>query len=143
MRNILKMKNFILVIFIVSCVSCKKDLVQPIAELNGIYTGIFTVEYSEDPIFYDENILSNDVTIVFEDSIYSCSNGENYIPAGGSGKYELIGKKISFNDENGWFGNFDENLILNGVYEIQNNNSTIVISAHNGIGYYEYKLIKQ
>lgn len=134
---------FSLLIISLSLISCEKDLEQPIVELNGIYTGTFTVEYSEDPIFYDENVLSNEVTIAFEDSIYSCSDGENYIPAGGSGKYEIDGKRITFHDENGWYGNFDGNLILNGDYEIQNNKSNIVISAHKGIGFYKYKLIKQ
>ena len=101
------------------------------------------MEYSEGPIFYDELELSNEVTIEFENGIFGCSSGENHIPAGGSGEYEIDSNKIIFNDENGWYADFDGNLILDGKYDIQENNSEITISAHKGIGFYKYRLIKE
>ncbi len=123
--------------------SCDKDEELPLSELKGVYTGTFTVEYSEDPIFYDQMELSNEVTIEFENGDFTCSSGENHIPAGGSGKFQIDGNKINFNDEKGWYGDFDGNLILDGDYEIQERKSAITISANKGIGFYEYRLIKQ
>jgi len=125
--------------------SCDSDSVneQVVKELNGTYKGVFTVEYSKDPVFYEEYILSDEVTVLFENNVYSCSREDNYIPAGGSGKFEIDGYIISFEDENGWFADFDWNLILDGDYKIHKSNSTIVISAHKGIGYYKYELVKQ
>lgn len=123
--------------------SCDKDEELPLSELKGNYSGTFTVEYSEDPIFYDQKEFSNEVSIEFENGNFTCSSGENHIPAGGSGKFEIDGNKIIFNDENGWYADFDGNLILDGEYEIQERKSDITISAHKGIGFYKYRLIKQ
>ncbi len=123
--------------------SCDKDEELTFSDLNGIYIGTFTVEYSEDPIFYDQMELSNEVTIEFENGIFSCSSGENHIPAGGSGKFEINGNKITFNDKNGWYADFDGNLVLDGEYDIKENNSKIIISAQKGIGFYKYQLNKQ
>lgn len=143
MRHRFKTKNFIFVFIILSLMNCDKDEELPLSELIGVYTGTFTVEYSEDPLFYDEMELSNEVTIEFENGNFTCSSEENHIPAGGSGKYKMNGNKIIFNDENGWYGNFDGNLILNGEYEIQERKSDVTFSAHKGIGFYKYRLIKQ
>lgn len=123
--------------------SCDKDEELHLSELRGVYSGTFTVEYSEDPIFYDQKELSNEVSIEFGSGNFTCSSGESYTPAGGSGKFEIDGTKIVFNDENAWFANFDWNLILDGEYEIQEKESGITISAHKGIGFYKYRLIKQ
>ena len=114
-----------------------------VESLNGTYSGTFTVKYLEDPVFYDQLVLSNDVSIEFENGTFTCSNGENFIPAGGSGEYELHGNKITFNDENAWFANFDWNLILEGEYNIIQKRSVIIISARKGIGLYKYQLTKQ
>ncbi len=142
MRHGFKIKNFIFVFIILSFMSCDRDEELPLSELIGVYTGTFIVEYSEDPIFYDQMELSNEVTIEFENGNFTCSSGENHIPAGGSGKYEIEENKITFNDENGWYANFDGNLILDGEYDIKENKSEITISVHKGIGYYKYRLIK-
>ncbi len=137
---------FILGLLFLGAVSCDNDdessLSELTSELEGSYTGVFTVEYSEDPIFYDQLMLTNEVTIEFENGTFTCSNGENFIPAGGSGTYEMNGTKITFNDENGWFANFDWNLILDGEYNIGERNSEIVISARKEIGSYTYRLAK-
>jgi hypothetical protein len=129
------------IIYILSCIffitSCEDDTL-PQFELKGIYDGIFTVEYSEQQTF------SNEVTITFNDSTYSCTSGENHIPAGGSGKFEIHSSTITFHDENGWFANFDWNLILDGEYDLNRDNSTIIISAHkNDVGFYKYEFEKQ
>lgn len=135
--------NFAFFLIVLCIVSCDKDDELPISDLMGVYNGTFTVEYSEDPSFYDELTLSNDVTIEFEDGNFSCSSGENHIPAGGSGTYEIVGNKITFSDENGWYADFDWNLILDGEYDIKETNSEITISAHKGIGFYKYRLMKE
>jgi hypothetical protein len=136
------MKSNIVILFIAVitclCCSCDDDNTQPQFEINGIYDGLFTVEYSEQQVF------SNEVTITFNDSTYSCTSGANHIPAGGSGKFEIYGNTITFSDENGWFADFDWNLILDGEYELNRDNSTIIISAYkNDVGFYKYELEKQ
>ena len=143
MRHRLKIKNFIFALIFLSFVSCDKDEELTFSYLKGVYNGTFTVEYSEDPIFYDQMELSNEVTIEFKNGNFSCSSGENHIPAGGSGKYEMNENKITFNDENGWFADFDGNLVLDGEYDIKEENSKIIISAKKGIGFYKYHLKKQ
>lgn len=122
--------------------SCDKDEELSLLELKGVYTGTFTVKYSKDPIFYDQWELSNEVTIEFKNGKFTCSKGTGYIPAGGSGKYEIDGHKITFNDENGWWTNFDGNLILDGEYDLQKNKSDITISSRKGIGFYKYTILK-
>ncbi len=123
--------------------SCDKDEELSFSDLKGVYNGTFTVEYSEAPIFYDQMELSNEIIIEFEDGNFSCSSGENYIPAGGSGKFEIKENKITFIDENGWYADFDGNLVLDGEYDIKEENSQIIIFAQKGIGFYKYKLNKQ
>ena len=143
MRYRLKIKNITLALIILCFVSCSQDEELSISNLQGVYIGTFTVEYYEDPIFYDEMELSNAVTIEFENGNYSCSSGDNHIPAGRSGNFEIKGNKIIFIDENGWYADFDGNLVLDGEYDIKAANSEIIISAHKGIGFYRYQLKKQ
>ncbi len=143
MKHSLITKNIVFAFIVLNFMSCDKDDELTLSELSGIYNGTFSVEYSEDPIFYDQLELSNGVTIEFENGNFTCSSGENHVPAGGSGKYEINGNKITFDDENGWYADFDGNLILDGEYDIKETKSEITISAHKGIGFYKYRLIRK
>lgn len=107
--------------------------------LNGIYTGTFTVEYLNGDTF------SNAVTVNFnEENNYQSSGNEDYFPAGGSGTYEKSNSTIEFYDINYWTANFDGNLILNGEYNYSLNENELIISANkNDVGFYKYELIKE
>lgn len=105
---------------------------------DGIYSGTFTVEYDSGQSY------SNPVSITISGGNYSCSNGENHIPAGGQGTFSISGSKITFQDTLLWTADFDWNLILNGEYTIAFDGDEIEISAlKNGLGLYQYKLRKE
>lgn len=120
--------------------SCNDDELNQ--NLNGNYSGIFTVKYSDGTTF------SNNVTVTFnEKNNYSSSGNGNiydFYPAGGSGTYEKGKSTIIFYDINGWYANFDWNLILNGEYEYSINENELTISANkNNVGFYKYELTKE
>ena len=116
--------------------SCSKDNSDtPISE--GKYKGTFTVTYSSGK-------QSGQTTLVLENGRYSCTGNPDRIPAGGSGTYSFEEGKITFTDENPWTTDFDGNLILEGQYDYQYNGKNLKISADkNGVGHYEYNLVKQ
>jgi len=125
---------FVLVLASTACTD--KDKIDD-TDLNGTYTGTFTVEYA------NGNSYSNTVTVTLNHNQYVSSTGENRIPAGGSGGYYLEGNKIVFLDENLWVADFDWNLILSGEYDLQLADKSVEISAmKNGVGFYQYKLQK-
>ncbi len=135
------MRTLILVlIFTVLIYSCAEDD-SGVLDLNGNYTGVFTVEYS------DGTKHSNTVTVNFSENNYSSSgngNANDFYPAGGSGSYEIKNSKILFSDINIWLAHFDWNLILNGEYDYTINKNKLIISAtKNNIGFYEYELEKK
>lgn len=137
------MKNGIfkmLLIAILTFTSCNSDDDNNDNQnLNGIYTGTFTVEYLNGDTF------SNAVTVNFnEENNYQSSGNEDYFPAGGSGTYEKSNSTIEFYDINYWTANFDGNLILNGEYNYSLNENELIISANkNDVGFYKYELIKE
>lgn len=110
--------------------------------LNGNYSGTFTVEYA------DGTIHTNSVTVLFsEPNTYSSSgdgNANDFYPAGGNGTYQMENSKIIFSDTNIWLAHFDWNLILNGEYDYSINDDRLTISASkNNIGLYTYELRKE
>ena len=109
---------------------------------DGIFSGIFTVKYFES--FYWE-AGSGEVTIKLKNGrFYSTANPDgSRIPAGGSGTFSVNGDRITFNDENGWFANFDWNLILNGEYDFVFDGKRLRIWRETDFGLYEYILEKQ
>ncbi len=124
-------------IILLAATACNdKDKIDD-TNLNGTYTGTFTVQYS------NGNSYSNPVTVTLNHNQYTCSSAENRIPAGGSGGYYLEGGKIVFLDENIWTADFDWNLILSGEYDLKFAENRLEISAmKNGVGFYQYKLQK-
>jgi major membrane immunogen (membrane-anchored lipoprotein) len=116
--------------------SCSKDNSDtPISE--GKYKGTFSVTYKSGK-------QSGRTTLVLENGRYSCTGNPDRIPAGGSGTYSFEEGKITFTDENPWTTDFDGNLILEGQYDYQYNGKNLKISADkNGVGHYEYNLVKQ
>ncbi|WP_027078044.1 hypothetical protein [Maribacter antarcticus] len=120
--------------------SCNSDDDKNVIEnLNGNYTGTFTVEYSNGDTF------SNPVTVSFnEDNNYQSSANNDYFPAGGNGTYEKNNSTIEYYDINIWTANFDWNLILNGEYNYSINGDELLISANkNDVGFYKYELTKE
>lgn len=132
MRTLLTIAG--LFIAITACTETEK---QTDSLSDGSYTGTFTVEYS------DGQSYSNPVTVTISGSHYSCTAGENHIPAGGHGTFTIDGSKITFRDELMWTADFDWNLILNGEYNFKIDGGEIEISAmKNSLGLYQYKLRK-
>lgn len=128
-------------IILAGMVSCDNDdsLIQ---NLNGNYSGTFTVEYP------DGTIHTNSVTVLFsEPNTYSSSgdgNNNDFYPAGGNGTYQMKNSKIIFSDTNIWLAHFDWNLILNGEYDYSINDERLTISASkNNVGFYTYELRKE
>lgn len=133
-------KIIVITIFFLSLNSCNNDdnNNQP-QNLEGSYTGTFTVEYLNGDTF------SNPVTVSFNgENNYQSSSNDDYFPAGGSGTYEKDNSMINFNDVNQWTANFDWNLILNGEYNYSINGNELMISANkNDVGFYKYALTKE
>ena len=107
--------------------------------LNGEYVGTFTVT------FLNGESYTNPVTVFFTgENNYDSSGNSDYIPAGGSGTYDIGNSTIIFSDINIWTANFDPNLILAGEYEYSLIEKALTISAkRNGFGTYTYNLVKE
>ena len=121
----------------IAMTACTETEKQTATLSDGSYTGTFTVEYD------DGQNDSNSVTITISGNHYSCSAGENHIPAGGHGTFTISGSTITFRDEMMWTADFDWNLILNGEYNFKIDGGEIEISAmKNSLGLYQYKLRK-
>ena len=136
------LKIICVLIFAMTLIACTKDEETTNQNVNGKYSGIFTVEYLNGTTF------SNPVTINFngEKEYNSSGNGNNndFYPAGGNGTYEKGEATIVFYDTNHWLANFDWNLILNGSYNYVLDGDKLVISADkNNIGLYKYELLKE
>lgn len=138
------MKSKISHIFLIAIVSfainsCSSDDEPSTPNLTGTYSGTFRVEYQNGESF------SNPVEVSFmSENKYNSSGNDKYIPAGGSGTYEVNESIIEFKDINYWTANFDWNLILNGEYEYSLTGDQLTLSAHkNEMGLYIYELNKE
>ncbi|MFN7540166.1 MAG: hypothetical protein ACK5RQ_08945 [Bacteroidota bacterium] len=132
----MKKTNIVAFLFLmVSFISgCKKDK-MPIQD--GIYTGTFTVTYSN-------GSQTGPVTIELKNRTYTSSSNANRIPAGGSGTFQVNKNKMIFSDDKMWTADFDWNLILNGEYEAVFDGKKLTLSAsRDGVGQYQYELQKQ
>jgi len=129
---------YVLLLFLLLS-GCSKDN-QHAGIAFGDYTGTFKVVYSS-------QTQTGPVTVTFSPgNRYSSTFNPNGIPAGGSGTYNfsLLQDSITFNEMNYWTGNFDWNLVLKGKYSYTFDGSRLKIWAEkNGVGYYEYDLLKQ
>ena len=110
-------------------VSCRKNE----EKIQGTWSGIFTAEYAS-------NSYSGEVTVVFDNGNYTCSSGTNRIPAGGSGKYNVKGLNIEFEDENIWTADFDWGLILNGKYNFELTSKHLTLRKTGASAKYTYSL---
>jgi len=127
---------FALVVF--TLLGCDNDTPNAISTLEGTYTGNFTVVYENGSEY------SNPVIVTFESGSYTSSDGENRVPAGGSGTYEIEEGIISFTDDSFWTAEFDWNLVLHGEYNISHTKAEIRLTANkNDVGTYTYVLNKQ
>jgi len=127
---------FLGILTMLSFTACHDNETLEEINLQGNYSGIFTVEYT------NGTIRTNPVTINFTQNTYTCSSGSNYTPAGGNGTFQVERSTVSFKDENFWTANFDWNLILSGEYNLAIDNGTIEISSMRNSGFYQYKIEK-
>jgi len=132
------MKTHIINIFILSIVifisSCSKEE-QNLAD--GTYKGNFKVTYNS-------AVQTGQTSIEIKDGKFTCTSNANRIPAGGSGTYTFSNNKITFNEQNFYTADFDWNLILSGTYNYTFNGKTLrIFASKNGVGVYEYELLKQ
>lgn len=135
-----KICHIVLIVIVLVTNSCTSNDDEPSTpNLTGTYSGTFRVEYQNGETF------SNPVEVSFmSENKYNSSGNDKYIPAGGSGTYEVNESIIDFKDINYWTANFDWNLILNGEYEYSLTSDQLTLSAHkNEMGLYTYKLNKE
>ena len=139
-------QNEVNVIFIngeqVYCYNDKGNEVE-YGDLEGVYTGTFTLRYCSDvPEWWYWNYTSGETTLELKNGKFTCTGNPNRIPAGGSGNYSINNNKIIFEDVNYWTANFDWNLILNGEYDYTFDGNNLkfskVLCSH-----YEYDIKKQ
>lgn len=93
--------------------SCSGDETMTAIELNGEYSGTFTVKYESVDIF------SEPVIVTFSGDEYVSSVGPNRFPAGGNGTFELKENSVEFKDRNIWTADFDWGLIFSGTYDLK------------------------
>ncbi|MCP9752196.1 hypothetical protein [Ferruginibacter sp. HRS2-29] len=137
------MKLFYSVLFLLSLLlvfaGCKKDGSRALI-IPGTYTGMFKV-------VYPSQTQTGPVTVTFSaGNRYSSTFNPGGVPGGGSGtcSISLVQDSITFNETNYWTGNFDWNLVLTGKYSYSFDGTHLKIWADkNGVGYYEYDLLKQ
>lgn len=136
------MKKIILAAIVLTVSACTDKLT--VSTINGTYTGKF---YYTPPS--DTNKASGDAEVSFSDSKYTSKGNKDYIPAGGSGSFEIQNDHIlDFKDQNIWTANFDWGLILNGKYKYQLKGDSLLlnrltepcINCSTTPGTYEYRL---
>ena len=110
---------------------CKKE--NDLQIQQGTYKGTFTVTY-------ESGTHTGQTTVELKDGRYTCLANVNRIPAGGSGKYSIDKKSITFYDENFWTAEFDGGLILNGNYDYTFDGKNLKINRMNKIVTYTYDL---
>ena len=127
-------------------VACEKEKVptqkiqKPFEE--GVYTGTFTVKYFVEMPESWIQTLTSEALLEFKDGKFTCTHSN--MRGGGSGYHTISDSTIIFDDTNGWFADFDWNLILTGEYNFNFDGTRLIISANkNEVGFYKYDLIKQ
>ena len=125
-------------LLLLSCASEKEVITKPLSD--GIFSGTFSVRYFVDMPWA---VGSGEVTIKLQNGRFYSSANPNRIPAGGSGTFSVNNKKITFNDENPWWADFDWGLILNGEYYFEFDGKRLRIWRSNNVGLYEYILERQ
>lgn len=94
--------------------------------LNGTFEGEFLYRSPE-----GGSVRSAKTNVSFSDNNYSSLGNANYIPAGGSGTFEIQKENIlKFEDKNIWTANFDWLLILNGNYKYQIKNDSLILTRY-------------
>lgn len=91
----MKSKNLLIVLLVCTAFlfGCTEDD-NTALELKGTYTGTFTVNYK------DGSSFSNPMTVEFNDGNFSSSSGADRFPAGGTGNFEVVNRKVKFVDKN-------------------------------------------
>jgi hypothetical protein len=119
--------------------SCSDSGDDVIPVLAGDYEGTFTVKY------LDGTSYSNPATISFnEGNKYESTDGNNYVPAAGTGTYKIEGSFVKFNEPNYWTANFDWNLVLSGEYRVSSNGDSLtLVKAIDNLGTYSYELVRK
>lgn len=118
-------KKILIAAFILALSGCSDKLT--LSALNGTYTGKF---YYIPPGENLNNEVSAPASVSFSDNNYSSKGGSGYIPAGGSGTFEIQKEEeiLDFKDQNIWTANFDWGLILNGKYKYQVKGDSLILT---------------
>jgi hypothetical protein len=118
-------KLFIAALIIVSA-GCSDKL--SVNTFNGTYAGEFYYVEPGKPL---ENTVSAPASVTFAAETFTSQGSSDRIPAGGSGKFEILKNKLAdFHDENIWTANFDWGLILNGKYNYEIKGDSLILTRY-------------
>lgn len=96
--------------------------------LNGTYTGQFYYLEPGKPL---AEKVSAPASVSFSGANFSSQGNSNRVPAGGSGKFDILkDKQVNFNDENMWTANFDWGLILTGKYNYEHKGDSLILTRY-------------
>ena len=96
--------------------------------LNGTYTGEF---YYVEPGKSLEDKVAAPASLTFSGENYTSQGGPERIPAGGSGRFDILKNKlVNFKDQNIWTANFDWGLILNGKYNYELKGDSLILTRY-------------
>lgn len=91
---------------------------------EGNYSGTYTI------IEADGQTSSGNINFLFNDNRYSVVPEKAYLPPSGAGIYEVKGNSINITDTAIHTAEFDWTLILNGKFEIMNNNEVLILKQN-------------
>jgi len=135
--------TFALVAAAVGCVGCGGRGASA-AVPDGVYEGVFTVDYAAEPFPGLAAHETGGVTVTLKEGRFVCSGNENHVPMAAEGTFSVKEGKIVFVSEGVYTADFDGNLVLDGEYAYTLDGDKLTFGAHkNGTGYYKYALVKK
>ena len=111
---------FFCVVFL-TALSCSKSIKS---NVNGTYIGVF-----------ERNGVTSNVELTLTNGQFSGQSDQDSYPAICSGAYAVSGNTISFENECGFFANFDWSLILSDTWSYSYNNNVLILTKANGDKY--------
>lgn len=119
-------KHLVIIIWVgIVTLACQEDdtsdFTFPLEE--GAYQGVF---YRSSP---NARWATADVTLTFEDGRFSGSSDSEKYPAICEGTYQVVGsEKVNFENSCAWTADFDWTFILDGEFNISEEDQKLVIS---------------
>lgn len=109
---------FVAAFLLFGCEKSTKTLV------NGTYIGVF-----------ERNGVFSNVALTFTNGQFSGQSDQDSYPAICSGTYSVTGNTISFENECGFFANFDWTLVLSESWNYSWANNVLILTKSNGDKY--------